>query len=148
MSKKGIPKTEEHKRKIRESNLAHPERHIHWIGRHHTEESKKKIGISNSIALKGRKLSIITRQRISEAMSGEGNPSWRGGVKKIIKQQKIAGRERPEKCEICGKSGRICFDHDHKMGKFRGWICSRCNVVIGLVEEDKTILLKIIKYLP
>lgn len=33
----------------------------------------------------------------------------------------IAGRPRPDICELCGKpSFRIVFDYDHKTGKFRG----------------------------
>lgn len=48
-----------------------------------------------------------------------------------------AGRPRPLYCEICnGYQRRICFDHDHHSGAFRGWICDRCNRVLGLCGDD------------
>ena len=63
------------------------------------------------------------------------------------KQIEVTGRPKPELCELCNKPGRICFDHDHVTGKFRGWICHRCNVVIGLAEDNIELLNKMINYL-
>lgn len=57
------------------------------------------------------------------------------------------GMEKPSICKICNRTGKICFDHDHKTGKFRGWICYKCNLTLGLVNDNKEILFKIIKYL-
>lgn len=42
----------------------------------HSEETKKKIGISNSIALKGHKMSEEQKQLLSQLFSGEGNPFY------------------------------------------------------------------------
>jgi hypothetical protein len=28
------------------------------------------------------------------------------------------------------------LDHDHATGKFRGWLCSRCNGAIGMLKDD------------
>lgn len=75
------------------------------------------------------------------------------------REQRIsqAGIARPNKCEICGsieinmnKRGcktKIVYDHCHSTGLFRGWICSRCNSVLGYVEDDINLLNKLIKYL-
>lgn len=43
-------------------------------------------------------------------------------------------------CAICkgppkGR-GRYHFDHDHKTGKFRGLLCSSCNVACGHFNDD------------
>ena len=39
------------------------------------------------------------------------------------------------------------LDHCHKTGKVRGFLCSRCNTVAGLVNDDITILKQIGNYL-
>lgn len=64
------------------------------------------------------------------------------------RRYKTSGRPKPEACDICGSTtGRIVFDHCHKHGHFRGWICHRCNVVLGQVEDDAGLLIKLIAYL-
>lgn len=52
-------------------------------------------------------------------------------------------------CAICGvyKEGTLHTDHDHKTKKVRGLLCSSCNMAIGLMKDNKEILLKAIKYL-
>lgn len=42
----------------------------------HSEETKRKISISNSIALRGKKWSESQRKLMSEMFSGEGNPFY------------------------------------------------------------------------
>jgi hypothetical protein len=60
----------------------------------------------------------------------------------------IAGRKRPELCEICNEFNlRIVFDHCHAGGHFRGWICDRCNRVLGLVNDSSVLLEGLAKYL-
>ncbi|MEK6897606.1 MAG: endonuclease domain-containing protein [Nanoarchaeota archaeon] len=54
--------------------------------------------------------------------------------------EKLAGCPKPERCEVCGSSLKICFDHDHKTGKFRGWICDRCNRILGFAKDDSKLL--------
>lgn len=94
--------------------------------------------------------------------SGKNNHLWKGGMCKNINKymknyrkidkEKKAGRKQSEKCEICGvfanelKRG-LHFDHDHKTGKFRGWLCHRCNTAIGLVAENTETLSKMIEYI-
>lgn len=59
-------------------------------------------------------------------------------------------------CAICGEYEKITFngvkrelaiDHCHKKGIIRGLLCSFCNTALGLVREDKEILLKMIDYI-
>jgi 5-methylcytosine-specific restriction endonuclease McrA len=42
---------------------------------HHSEETKRKIGRANSIALRGKK-----QPWTSERIKGKNNPNWKGGV--------------------------------------------------------------------
>jgi hypothetical protein len=67
---------------------------------------------------------------------------------RTIKEREIlAGRPRPNSCEACGEEGRIMFDHCHTRGHFRGWICGKCNTVLGFVKDDTSRLLKLAAYL-
>jgi hypothetical protein len=60
----------------------------------------------------------------------------------------IAGRVRPDNCEICDSSEyKIVFDHCHVGGQFRGWICDQCNKVLGLIKDSVVVLSKMIDYL-
>lgn len=69
---------------------------------------------------------------------------WKNKVKEM---EALAGRKRPEVCEICGQKDTIVFDHCHRNGHFRGWICKRCNTVLGKVNDNIDLLQKLIKYL-
>lgn len=68
---------------------------------------------------------------------------------KIAKQEKSVGRPKPDKCEIClsagGKLG-IVYDHCHKTGRGRGWLCSNCNTALGFLNEDVSRILKLAEY--
>lgn len=87
----------------------------------------------------------------------ETDPAWAqrlyaANLARILaKRQAITGRLRPEVCDICGKrpTGRhgLNFDHCHKRGHFRGWICHRCNTVLGRVDDDPRLLTQMIAYL-
>src|SRR5258706_2383981 len=68
--------------------------------------------------------------------------------KRDAERARIAGRPRPDVCDICKQNNRwICFDHCHASGRFRGWICDRCNKVLGLVEDDPALLRALAEYL-
>lgn len=53
-------------------------------------------------------------------------------------------------CEICGKTNFkrvLCLDHDHETGKFRGWLCDKCNNALGLFKDNIDTMRKAIAYL-
>jgi len=52
-----------------------------------------------------------------------------------------------DKCEICGSKSKLCYDHCHTTGKFRGTLCTKCNVAIGLFADNTNSLSKAIAYL-
>jgi hypothetical protein len=39
------------------------------------------------------------------------------------------------KCEFCGSTEKLVFDHDHKKETFRGWLCDPCNRAYGTLES-------------
>jgi hypothetical protein len=100
--------------------------------------------------------------------SGKNNPTWKGGISKdhlayqrhwrdikkgyyknyfIGRKETLANRKKPDSCEVCGAIGQICFDHNHKTGAFRGWICTRCNLILGMAKDSSELLTKLSEYL-
>lgn len=65
----------------------------------------------------------------------------------LKRREEVAGRPRPQECEVCNREGRVMFDHDHATGKFRGWLCKECNTTLGLVGERISVLEKLVVYL-
>lgn len=51
-------------------------------------------------------------------------------------------------CCICGKKkDKLVVDHNHKTGKVRGLLCSKCNSGLGMFCDDKDVIIKAIKYM-
>ena len=87
------------------------------------------------------------------------NSWWRNNPEKYRASKGLPEptREKPEVCEICknpetskhrtGKVQSLALDHNHSNGKFRGWLCGRCNRVLGLINDSESILSDMSKYL-
>lgn len=43
-------------------------------------------------------------------------------------------------CTICGKTGKLNVDHDHKREIFRGLLCDNCNFGLGHFKDDPQLL--------
>jgi hypothetical protein len=57
---------------------------------------------------------------------------------------------KPGQCEICGKisaNRSLARDHDHLSGKFRGWICSSCNMGLGYFQDSPRALRRAADYI-
>lgn len=57
---------------------------------------------------------------------------------------------RPTRCECCSRvvtKRRLHRDHNHVTGRFRGWLCSQCNVGIGMLGDDKRGVMRAARYL-
>ena len=91
--------------------------------RHHSEETKRKIGNANKISLKGRKWTEHQREIISKMFAGEGNPFRRFSVRYKILKPII----RDQSCVICRQ---LSFAIPEKIpDKQAGWI----NIVIRIL---------------
>lgn len=71
------------------------------------------------------------------------------------KQIQVAGRAPGRSCEICGflfvlDAGQYFaphWDHSHVTGKFRGWLCFRCNIVLGYYKDNPQVFQQFVTYL-
>lgn len=80
-------------------------------------------------------------------------------ARRTVWQRKALGlpeptRPEPAGCESCGKlrpermkQQGLCADHCHKTGKFRGWLCTGCNMSIGNLGDDVAGLERALAYL-
>src|SRR5579863_5853125 len=81
------------------------------------------------------------------------NWTARNKTRILANQRKRTGvpeptRPKPNRCECCPRSNvPLRADHDHVTGKFRGWICNRCNLGIGHLGDDRTGCLRAVAYL-
>lgn len=140
----GAVRSQETRRKMAIAKIGNKSR----TGMKHTPETLLKMSQSNKGKTLGTKRpdqSIRMKERI-----GDKSPRWKGGVSFLTHCERLeikAGRKKPITCDICGGTYRICFDHCHTTGKFRGWICNSCNAALGHVRDDVGRLHKMIVYL-
>lgn len=136
----------------------------------HSSETKKKISMSlmgkkqskeqieNARKTRiGKKRSDETRRKIGQKQKGEKNHNWKGGISWQTQMKNNPDYERatsskPDRCDICGThekdlKRKLSFDHDHKTGKFRGWLCGSCNSGLGYARDSIEILKAMIDYL-
>jgi hypothetical protein len=56
--------------------------------------------------------------------------------------------EKAKRCCICKKiPKRLCADHNHKTGKYRGALCQFCNLMIGRFDQYPKLWKRIKQYL-
>tara|TARA_Y100000592_G_C5306694_1_gene238108 strand:+ start:261 stop:641 length:381 start_codon:yes stop_codon:yes gene_type:complete len=75
---------------------------------------------------------------------------------KEVKEIRKTAPPMTEACECCGnkvnedinyKQDKLCLDHDPSTNTFRGWLCKKCNLAIGLLGDDYDSVMRAIKYL-
>ena len=102
------------------------------------EKNRAKIREANHKAIRDENGEITAKERKHQ----ERNRAQRAKT-----MEDLAGRPRPEFCEVCGrppdKGKSLHYDHCHQKGHFRGWICRGCNLTLGYVDHDPALLLKL-----
>lgn len=82
-----------------------------------------------------------------------------GKVKISVEEARTLVATMPDHCESCNdpapqledltrpRSSCLHYDHDHKTGNFRGWLCGNCNRAAGLLQDDPERARKLADYL-
>ena len=118
-------------------------------------ERQRAYRARNLPRIKAKRAAVYARDRIKQRLEkaqrrrllpDEARESvWR------VTGRPMPTRPRPEVCECCGQppSERkaLCNDHDHGGGRFRGWLCHRCNVGIGMLDDGVDGVLRALDYL-
>lgn len=60
--------------------------------------------------------------------------------------------KQDHRCAACGlhendTRRRLCVDHNHDTGEIRGLLCDRCNMALGLLDDDVLRLQHLVEYL-
>lgn len=92
----------------------------------------------------------VVRRRNDPEAQARRNKAFKARTR--ASQEEKMGRPRPKYCELCkqegyGRKPSIVYDHDHKTGLPRGWLCDRCNKMLGLAKDSTVLLKKMIRYL-
>ena len=53
----------------------------------------------------------------------------------------------PSRCEICKRETQLCIDHNHSKMSFRGYICRRCNGMLGYWRESEELIRGVLEYI-
>ena len=82
-------------------------------------------------------------QCIARTLAGrKANPDGRRKHRRTARGVKNATGEKKTAalCEFCLRIMELRQDHDHVTGKARGWLCTRCNLLVGwweiIAKED------------
>jgi hypothetical protein len=67
---------------------------------------------------------------------------------KIAKQMGLSYKAPSgTKCELCGTTEKIVFDHDHETKVHRGWLCDPCNRSMGVLGDNVEGMIRVLNYL-
>jgi len=51
------------------------------------------------------------------------------------------------RCDLCSTPSKLILDHDHRTGKFRGYLCLNCNLGLGKLGDNLESLKRAVAYL-
>jgi len=67
------------------------------------------------------------------------------GISLLTYQELI--KKQNKKCGICKRNTKLYVDHCHNTKNVRGLLCHKCNIAIGMFNDNKKIILNAINYL-
>ena len=110
----------------------------------------KKTGVRHSSCKECDKARVKKRHQDNPDRTRNNDLKRNYGITLQEHQQMFDGQKGV--CAICkgegdGKWKKLCVDHDHKTGKVRKLLCRNCNMILGQVGDNISLLGEMIKYL-
>ncbi len=94
----------------------------------------------------GNKITQDGLQNWCKSCKAKINKNWRHALKSGIFEQLV--KEQEGKCAICNEFAmELVIDHDHKTNKLRSLLCRKCNSLLGMCDDNLTVLESSISYL-
>lgn len=93
-----------------------------------------------------------SKNKFYRALRRSSSAAKRGGYAECVASLSDITIAFNGECVICGAkecelTKGLCMDHDHKTGAFRGWLCTSCNVAIGLMRDSFDVAYRASQYL-
>lgn len=89
----------------------------------------------------------LRRERLRRVHSDAPDHPWpeaghmvRGGVVGSALRKRLISKSRPRACRLCAIDlpySELVLDHCHRARVTRGFICQRCNVLLGVLENER-----------
>jgi len=94
----------------------------------------------------------------SQYFKKDGSKSHRGECRSctqfnqnVVRNMRAIHGPPPDLCESCGKPPNgvtgLVTDHCHTTYKFRGWLCTSCNLANGHLKDSPETIMKLYKYM-
>jgi len=138
--------------RIREWRKAHPDRYAAHAAKYR-EKNRERLRQKQAERAASRRDEELARVKAWQAANPHKYRAAQDAInqRKLDAQERKAGRPRSDVCEACGepdaKGKKLAFDHCHDKGHFRGWLCHRCNLALGLMRDSPALLNKLADYL-
>jgi len=154
--KDNTDKINEQKRKYRKNN----KEEVSERGRAYHKEHKETVNEKHRIYYKNNREKRLESSRVFRKKNRE-----RIDYRKLLVRHNISKDQHDiytalfgGRCNICGGEEknnkktnghpmRLFLDHDHATGKVRGFLCNRCNLVLGNLNDSVSLFTAAAKYL-
>lgn len=136
---KNREKVNQYKRSYRAANK---EKHAR-MGKAYREANREKISQYRQ--------SYHTKNRFRVSLRSSQAAAKREGYAPCVASEAEVAAAFKGECHVCGVSElelkrRLHLDHDHKTGKFRGWLCHHCNLSLGNAGDSPERLESLARY--
>jgi Recombination endonuclease VII len=110
----------------------------------------KKTGRRHSVCKECDKARVKARHQANPERTRNNDLKRNYGI--TLQEHQEMYESQSGRCAICKKEGdgkwkKLCVDHDHETGKVRQLLCRRCNMILGQVYDNISLLEEHIKYL-